>query len=57
MLSIEFVEVSCKVWGMYPVEEDKYVAARGCVSACVGVVYCLFLGGFEFVSFVIREGE
>ena len=41
-LRIGFVEISLKVWGMYPVGEDKDVVARGCVSMCVSAVYSLF---------------
>jgi hypothetical protein len=48
------VEVSSKVCGVDPVGEDKYLAARGCVSMCVSTVDCLFYRGFEFVSFVFR---
>jgi hypothetical protein len=39
---IGFVEVSRKVWGVDPVREDKYVAARGFVSMGTGTVDCLF---------------
>ena len=41
-LSIGFVEVSRKLWGVDPVREDKYLAARGCVYMCVSAVDCLF---------------
>ena len=41
-LRIGFMEVSRKVWSVYPVGEDKYVDARGCGSMCMGAVNCLF---------------
>ncbi len=57
VLSVGFVEVSRKVWGMYPIGEHKYVAIRGCVYICVGAAICLFQGSFELVGFVFRKGE
>ncbi len=45
-LHIGFVEVSCKIWCMYPVREDKDVAARGFAFVGMSTVYCLFQSCF-----------
>ncbi len=41
-LHIGFVEISCKIWGVYRVREDKDVAVRGCASMGMSTIYCLF---------------
>ncbi len=45
-LHIRFVEVSCEIRGVYPVREDKNVAAGGCASVGMSTVYSLFKSCF-----------
>ncbi len=45
-LHVEFVEVSCKIRGVYPVRENEDVVVRGCASMGMSDVYCLFKSCF-----------
>ena len=50
------MEVSGQVWGMFPIWDNKYVAASGGVSMCMGTIYGLFKGIF-FVGCVVWQSK